>query len=195
MIGNDIVDLAFARRETNWQRPGFVEKVFDHRELQYLQSSVAPEALVWRLWSMKESAYKAHVRKTSRRFFNPKTIHCSLLDARHGRVLIGDRYYKTITNSNSNYLYTIASSSTVSSLESSCFMLSEANYATQYQETRKKVYQRMAELLDLPQVAIAIKKEGNGVPAIYAENQLLRTKLTITHHGKYGAFALSNYDL
>ena len=40
MIGNDIVDLNLAERQSNWQRPGFLEKQFTIQE-QYTAKSLA----------------------------------------------------------------------------------------------------------------------------------------------------------
>ena len=36
MIGNDIIDLSFAKLESNWQRRGFLEKQFSVNELAKL---------------------------------------------------------------------------------------------------------------------------------------------------------------
>jgi phosphopantetheinyl transferase (holo-ACP synthase) len=32
VIGNDIVDLALARKESNWKRPGYLNKIFTTKE-------------------------------------------------------------------------------------------------------------------------------------------------------------------
>ena len=32
MIGNDIVDLALAQKESNWKRKGFLNKIFTEKE-------------------------------------------------------------------------------------------------------------------------------------------------------------------
>ena len=44
MIGNDIIDLAFARKESNWQRPGFLNKIFTPDE-QWLIANAKNESL------------------------------------------------------------------------------------------------------------------------------------------------------
>ena len=58
MVGNDIVDLKHAALESNWQRKGFLNKVFTSSEKQYIQDAENPFQMVWLIWSMKESAYK-----------------------------------------------------------------------------------------------------------------------------------------
>ena len=35
MIGNDIVDLDLARKESNWKRKGFLDKIFSLQEQQF----------------------------------------------------------------------------------------------------------------------------------------------------------------
>ncbi|MGB7841855.1 MAG: 4'-phosphopantetheinyl transferase superfamily protein, partial [Salinimicrobium sp.] len=63
MIGNDVVDLQLASRQSNWRRKGFLEKVFSAEEQQQIIASARPDRLVWLFWSMKEAAYKAHQRR------------------------------------------------------------------------------------------------------------------------------------
>ena len=42
MVGNDIVDLKRAALESNWQRKGFLNKVFTPSEKQYIQDAENP---------------------------------------------------------------------------------------------------------------------------------------------------------
>ena len=53
----------------------------------------------------------------------------------------------------------------------------------------------MAELLGVPAASIDIRKNVQGIPVIYAKDQLLSSYLTITHHGTYGAFAFTKPSL
>ena len=78
MIGNDIVDIAATRIESNWQRAGFVQKLFTTDEQSLINSYHDPEIMVWILWSMKEAAYKIYNRETGIRAFIPHLIECSL---------------------------------------------------------------------------------------------------------------------
>jgi len=56
LIGNDIVDLQCARKESNWQRKGFLEKQFTDLEQEIIFRVENSFETVWRLWSMKEAA-------------------------------------------------------------------------------------------------------------------------------------------
>ena len=41
MIGNDIVDLALAQKESNWKRKGFLDKIFTLQEQLFINLSNA----------------------------------------------------------------------------------------------------------------------------------------------------------
>ncbi|MHA7057438.1 4'-phosphopantetheinyl transferase superfamily protein [Aquimarina sp. M1] len=62
MIGNDIIDLKLAAVQSNWQRKGWLNKVFTASEQQRIWYAKNPGQMVWKLWSMKEATYKAHQR-------------------------------------------------------------------------------------------------------------------------------------
>ena len=47
MIGNDVVDLALAKIESNWQRKGFLNKIFTENEKILIQKSKNQELMVW----------------------------------------------------------------------------------------------------------------------------------------------------
>jgi phosphopantetheinyl transferase (holo-ACP synthase) len=57
MIGNDVVDLVLARKKV-WRRTGYLQKIFTESEQLLIENSSNPHVLVWKLWSMKEAAYK-----------------------------------------------------------------------------------------------------------------------------------------
>lgn len=112
MIGNDIVDLDQARRESNWQRKGYLDKIFTAEEHFLISTAKEPEIMVWLLWTMKESAYKVHSRQTKIRTFSPAGIACSNLillpETATGNVNYEDQTYFTASSIHKNYIHTIA---------------------------------------------------------------------------------------
>lgn len=113
MIGNDIVDLVLASTQSNWRRKGYLDKIFTKEEQVLIASAVNADEMVWRLWSMKESAYKIHNRETGIRKFAPASLCCKLLNpdpAITGSVTINQAIYFTKTEFSPDYLHTIASS-------------------------------------------------------------------------------------
>ena len=86
MIGNDIIDLSLAKTESNWQRKGFLKKLFSNDEQQLILEASNSFEMVWRLWSMKEAAYKIYTQQHIVRFFAPKKFECKLRSAKEGVV-------------------------------------------------------------------------------------------------------------
>ena len=112
MIGNDIIDLAFARKESNWQRKGFLDKIFTPREQLLISNAQNPETTVWNLWSRKEAAYKIYNRLTQIRAFIPQQLECFDLVVKngiiYGKVICYDTVYFTKTKITSDYIETNA---------------------------------------------------------------------------------------
>ncbi len=108
MIGNDVVDLALAKTESNWQRKGFLEKLFTASERQIINQSENPEIMVWNLWSRKEAAYKIYNRETGLRRFMPLQLECIYETAVVGKVVCGESSYFTRTKIYEDCIETIA---------------------------------------------------------------------------------------
>lgn len=112
MIGNDIVDLDQAEKESNWQRKGYLDKIFTAEERFLISTAEKPGIMVWLLWTMKESAYKVRSRETKIRSFTPACIACSnltlLQETATGNVRYEDQTYFTTSSIQENYIHTIA---------------------------------------------------------------------------------------
>lgn len=112
MIGNDVIDLQQSRLESNWQRKGFLEKLFTDEEQQLIEEHHDPEIMVWLLWSMKEAAYKVYNRQTKIREYIPKKLACSIMTLyefqAQGRVTCNGNTYYTKTQITPENIHTIA---------------------------------------------------------------------------------------
>ena len=112
MIGNDVVDLAQSRRESNWKRKGFLDKLFTLQEQSVIKNATDPELVVWLLWSMKEAAYKIYNRETGLRAFMPQRLHCTINLCEnanyYGKVVCGTDVYTTQTTIADEMIHTIA---------------------------------------------------------------------------------------
>ncbi len=108
MIGNDVVDLQLAKIESNWQRKGFLDKIFTKNEQIFIQTSRNQETTVWNLWSRKEAAYKIWNRKTGIRKYNPIQFECQDLDLKVGKVFFKTEIFYVKTTINVDYIHTIA---------------------------------------------------------------------------------------
>lgn len=108
MIGNDVVDLALAKKESNWKRTGFLQKIFTVNELLLIEESANPEILIWNLWSRKEAAYKIFNRETGIRSFIPQQLECFYFNDQVGFVLCNGEIYHTSTFISGDLIHSIA---------------------------------------------------------------------------------------
>ena len=112
MIGNDIIDLELSRKESNWKRRGFLEKIFSFQEQQLIHYAPNPELMVWNLWSRKEAAYKIYNRYTGIKGYFPSLLQCYYDNENSGKVVLDDFVFYTRTQVMDNYIYSIAVSET-----------------------------------------------------------------------------------
>ncbi|QOD59757.1 4-phosphopantetheinyl transferase family protein [Polaribacter haliotis] len=182
-IGNDIVDLKFAKTESNWQRKGFLEKQFTKKEQEIILNASDSFLQVWQFWSMKESAYKCFTQQVEKRFFAPKKFECSITSKNEGFVIFEDLKFYTTTVINTSYIHTIAKShqekiEIFSSIGSS-------------KNVDNDIKLKLAEKTGIPSEEIEKRKTTIGAPIYYHKEQKLTKSCSISHHGNYGAFAFT----
>lgn len=108
MIGNDVIDLVLAKKESNWKRKGFLDKIFTEGEQLFISKAENSETMVWNLWSRKEAAYKIYNRQTGIRAFIPRQLECFDLEKNLGKVICNGRVYFTKTTITSDCIETVA---------------------------------------------------------------------------------------
>jgi phosphopantetheinyl transferase (holo-ACP synthase) len=159
VIGNDIVDLAVAKKESNWQRKGFLNKIFTFEEQLRIQSSENQEIAIWSLWSRKEAAYKIYNRSSQLRLFNPFQLECwdetIAADCIYGKVILENQLYYTKTEINSDFIYTEA-------------VVNEDDFD---------------KIIHIPKPTNIEKT--NGIPSYFDLNTNIVKPLSITHHGQF----------
>ena len=180
MIGNDIIDLSLAKTESNWKRRGFLEKQFSANEQHFILNAPNSFEMVWRLWSMKEAAYKIFTQQHSVRFFAPKKFECKLMQDLKGVVCYKGQQFYTSSIINQQYIFTKAY---LSKEESPCSeMVSPDQIDTM-------IRRRLNVLTALKMSGIKQKKSKNGAPSYHYKTTLLTSSCSISHHGKYGAYS------
>lgn len=155
MIGNDIIDLALAKKESNWKREGFLNKIFTAEEQLLIFQSSSPENMVWNLWSRKEAAYKIYNRQTQNRNYNPMQLICSDVYSEVGKVIYKGNIYFVKTEITNEYIHTIA--------------------VTNIQDFKN---------LRLVDSSVKIHKK-DGIPEIVIENNPEPKPISISHHGRF----------
>lgn len=186
MVGNDIVDHDLARKLSRWESARFRHKIFTKSELNFLSNNESDFENIWRLWSMKESAYKIYVQKTGLTFRNPHRIIVESLNDKDGIVSIANFIYYTNTISNIYYTFTQASDIENEHLHSHIFEIPkglESNYCQQ------KLLQGLAEANHYNVKDLQLIKNKVGVPHVYHKNIQLPNSVSISHHHSYGAIS------
>ena len=190
MIGNDIIDLAYTQENTNWQRRGFLDKVFSESEQEIIHQSPHPFTTVWRLWSMKEAAYKWYLQKGGRPFNSPSRIAITLRDNLTGDAQIGGFSVAILTELTKEYIHSYTQSSQQYIQVNEVFRLSQNDVNTQSAETHNRLLARIAIDWLLEETCLSIKKDRQGKPLIYFREQKLDIHFSMSHHGNFGAFSL-----
>lgn len=192
MIGNDIVDLQLAAQQSNWQRKGFLDKIFTSYEQDLISKSSNMTKKIWLLWSMKESAYKAYLQKYPQRFFSPKKLKCNILSKELGVVFVGNECFETHSKSSENCIHTIA----LSEIEnknpiSEYFEVGANSFEEKQLEIRSKLKMVVAKDFKIPCDNLKVLKSKIGVPQLFDNVNQLDLSFSLSHHGRFGAFCVS----
>ena len=159
MIGNDIVDLALAKKESNWKRKGFLDKIFTKNEQLIITKAENQEVMVWNLWSRKEAAYKIYNRKTQIRGYIPLQLECfdlEIIDGFYfGKVIIKDSLYFTKTTITSQFINTIA-------------------------VTNSKDFDAIKTLNNSEKI-----HKNNSIPFCFENDRFTIKPVSISHHGRF----------
>jgi len=183
--------MAAAAAESNWKRAGFLEKIFTQKEQEYIHNAVAPAQMVWKLWSMKESAYKIYTRQYGGRFFAPQQLNCTILSETAGQVLINDISYQTITSTTQDYIYSIAGPEACSGFYSACFAIPGQHGINQQEFIYEKLIAHYAGIHHANKNNFIVLKEKNNIPFLYCKKEKIKIPVSITQHGNYAAFTIN----
>ncbi|SHL30726.1 4'-phosphopantetheinyl transferase superfamily protein [Flavobacterium chilense] len=158
MIGNDVIDILQSRQESNWQRKGFIQKIFTPEEQLLISKATNPEIMVWQLWSMKEAAYKIYNRQTRIREYIPQKLVCSITSQNQntatGIVTCFENVYYTKTTLSTDHIHSIAAN-----------LLDHLNNVT---EIERK----------------SILKDKNGIPYLLTSQNTIQD-VSVSHHGRF----------
>jgi phosphopantetheinyl transferase (holo-ACP synthase) len=159
MIGNDIVDLALAEKESDWKRKGYLDKIFTQKEQLLILNAENPTTMVWNLWSRKEAAYKIYNRQTNIRGYFPLQLQCYDLEIKNGfllgKVEIKDFVYFTKTIITSEFVNSIA-------------VENWYNFDTiKILKNRKNI------------------RKNNGIPYYFENENSAARPVSISHHGRF----------
>ncbi len=179
MIGNDIVDLKLASRQSDWQRKGWLQKLFTNAEQRLILASENPQLQVWKFWSMKEATYKAHQRQFSLSpKYNPRDFSC------HSDTVVRvDQYeYTTTTKYVEHYVYSTS-------------MFNSGSYISEVydkeQHARLELKKNLSLRYGVKLAQIELIKDENQIPVVLCNKIILKDlNFSLTHHGNFSAFVI-----
>lgn len=188
MIGNDIIDLEVAADQSNPLRRGYFDKVFSIEEQELIHSSGNPILQNWLLWSMKESAYKAHQRRFKLpRSFDPKQMKCSVSfqddTSASGIVEIQGSIYNSHITITNPYLFCTASILQQKEISSQIYPASE--------DLKKRLLLKFSAEKNSQVQMFDIQKNVHGIPFLIYKNEIINFPFSLSHHGKFSALSMS----
>ncbi len=186
MIGNDVIDLQLAATQSNWKRRGFLDKLFHPFEQEQILNSATPEFIVWLLWSMKESTYKARQRKLKLApRFNPLSFRCEINQFRPsgatGEVKLGKTSFFTNSTFNMALIHSVSSTTMQPKIIKQIFGSSK--------NLKEEFITLVAKMKQLSPAEITIEKDLFSIPHLYHNTQSLKCHFSLSHHGQFSAFS------
>jgi hypothetical protein len=207
-VGNDIVDLQTPEAIGKAGDSKFIQRVLRRDEQEFVFNSECPDSLLWTFWAAKETAYKAisktypDVSSAPRRY--PVTLHDggdlnSLfggVDTPKGSVAVNISIYE-------DYIHCIGITDQGTGLDrivwgaqkidSDKKMETASLSARESAMARRLAKERIAECLNLNLDDIHILRNqfpcGNGPPFVYIKGKEGNIDLSLSHDGRFAAFA------
>ncbi len=184
MIGNDVVDIAKAKRDSNWERPRYLNKIFTKKERRYISTSENKTEIVWQLWSMKEAAYKLYTQLHPSRFYAPNQFCCDIDDTL-GKVSYNGFSCIVKTHIQNEY---IVSEARLTSEEFNSAVI-KIDESSNHRTLNNKVIEEVASAFSLSKNDIEIHKDSYNIPTIHYKNDQIF--ISLSHHGNFGAYAFT----
>ena len=178
MLGNDIVDLNLAKKQSNWRRKNYLSKIFSPAEQQLVQEAKNPDLVVWLLWSMKEAAYKIVNRKTNRQRYDPLAFGCTFTlgqSQAQGMVRYEDQSFSTCSTINTDFIFTLCIAEGINFEDVNIINdLNRPDYMRVFND-------RYSDL--------KLGKNEKKLPEIYNFHTQTNHMATVSHHGDHLAIA------
>ncbi len=187
MIGNDIVDLDVAHKQGSWCKQRYRDKVFTHEENRYLDQSKDLFQALWRMWSMKESAYKIVIQNGSAHFLNTHKLVSTILDEHKGLVSYNGLDIKTNTRITEDYIYTTAY--LADALNAHEQVIAHKESAHLKLKTKQALKKSITNMKGYNLKDVELRKNNLRVPHLYYKDVQVELAFSLSHHGRFGAYA------
>jgi phosphopantetheinyl transferase (holo-ACP synthase) len=181
MLGNDIVDLNHLPDAERSLSLPYLSKICSDREIEKILNSNNPIFLLWRIWTMKESAYKIAIKLGAERAFNPKKFETFPIDEASGLVSSDFGTMLCETNNNELFMHTVAFLP-----KSKAYKSGEMLYAdNQSAAVRHALIGDYLVLYPNAQNNEVIMQ--NGIPQLISDSD--KIDVSLSHHGSYISWA------
>ena len=183
MIGNDIIDLQCAAKESRISRKGFLDKLFLPAEKRLIQDAWQPSLMVWLLWSCKEAVYKIVNRASKERLYAPHHYNCQLSH------LNSNTASGIVTHQNKSYYFQskLLGAAIQTHATASPDLLPKVKHFLGYQMTPSyNVLLQQVGMLTSRQVLY----KNAGIPYILDKDNGRLIPVSLSHHGNYTGIAL-----
>lgn len=213
MVGNDIVDLRDPDADSTRYRTRFDERVFSEAERRVIACSGSSERERWRMWAAKEASYKLARRRDPETIFSPRLFAVGPDPAgrvERARVTHGENAYCVEFDETPERIHAVAVSnpddfaSLLVGVEDRAEVCGSDFARAELDESeavRQFACDVISQRFELPRDELAIHKREDRVPELRLGNRLALSKerareneslglsLSLSHHGRWLAFA------
>ena len=211
IVGNDVVDL---RHPDTWRKSHdrrFVQRVFLPEEEKRIYNDSDPDGCLWMFWAAKETAYKIFSKENPSISSSPLKYKTEQLDE---MFLPGHTYDRRLTcavttpcgsvgiiiYAGRDYLHAFGSfgnGEALGNMHLRIFCLEkvcEKEERTDSAVVRNVLRNYLGRYWNIPPSSISIHREKNerglGAPYVYINCKKAPMDISLSHHGRYGAFIL-----
>lgn len=184
MLGNDVIDLGDP--ETATRHPGFDARVFGAREQRAIQDAADPHAMRQMLWAAKESAYKAARRRDRAVVFSPVRFQVHLDASGSGWVSHPSGEARVQLSRAGDCIHAVACQG--GDPARSTAGIAETRAGDPGSVARSLALDRISEALEVPREDLEIRRHDR-IPELAVCGLPVDVSLTLSHHGRFAAFA------
>lgn len=186
MLGNDVVDLHDEEARDGATHPRFDARVFTESERASIASSDEPNRLRWSLWAAKEAAYKLGVTHRPGLVFSPRRFVVELEGAGEGRVKTPVGRFDLKLVDAGDAVHAIATEAGAPAPVAG--MTRTVGDVDPSRGVRRFAARILAERFGVATSGVEIGRRGR-VPTLRLQGDPRRFELSLSHHGRYLAFA------
>jgi phosphopantetheine--protein transferase-like protein len=198
-VGNDIVDLAAPGNPGKSGDGRFLGRVFTAEERALIAGSARPDALLWALWAAKEAAYKAVSRGNPAARSIPRQYRV-VLNAENAAGTAALVTGKVITPGGELALRIVLGADRVhalaagseAALDRLCRHVEDLDVSGDPSAfIRGRLLREIARRLDCPIGDLSVVKnpDGPGAPGLRFRGSVLAAEFSLSHDGRFAAFA------